>query len=194
MLDTFASALSGDGVFPILELILSEVFQTSTVDLEGRTGDPLAHFAVLMLVLRIASVAYNPLLVPLIDDFLPILFRSSHTILANLVQPETTVFATSSLARLIKQSLLAGVDLYSATDSGGFSTALVEHLIDDLTDQRSRPDMVPGVQMAKKARKAGRERLTEVQRGVIAGLCELLGCDGEMRDRWPRLDELLSNS
>ena len=177
---------------PTLELIIGEVFQASFVGADSTSGDPLAQFTVLLLSLRLSLTSPIPLIVILVEHVLKILDCGS-TPLTGLLERQTTQYAVSALARLIKQSLFISADLHRTVDDSNFADGIVERLTEEIAYQRSRPVDDANSHAAKKAGKAGKagKGISPVQKGWLDGLCGLLGADEEVKERWPGLSENL---
>ncbi len=195
-LDASKSALSAEDPVSLLEVILGEILQAANIDIAGVSADTLPQFAVLLLSLQLSSTTTTPLIATLVVDILPALLEGRSTGLAGSFQAPTTLYATSILARMIKQSLLTVSDIYPAGDGSSFADELVEHLTEEMRYQRSRPVEDDHAPRSKKARKSGGDGkgMSSVQREMLEGLCGMLGNDQELRHRWPHFDEALTSA
>ncbi len=189
LLEALESSLMAEGPLRTVELIIREVLQASVIDLGNSAGDPLEHFAVALLSLRFSPTSPMPTVATFILQYLPSLFDSGSTALTGNLPSQSTPYATTALARLIKQSLLATADIHPADEGRSVADALVDHMIEELRYQGSRPVAQADVQSGKKAPKvvrAGRV-MSAVQKEMLDGLCGLFEGDEEMRSRWPQL-------
>ena len=187
LIDTLETAMDTAGSTRTLDLIISEVLQTSIVESENLAGGPLTHLATFLLILRLSPGQYTPLIALFVEAVFPSLFDSMMVAFPEILQPRTAPYVAAVIARLTKRSLLTVADVYPAQASQCFADDLAEKFMAVLEKQLRRPVVQFEPKRTQKTGKIGKtgKPLTAVQRSVLEEVHGLLVGDEDIRSRWP---------